>query len=152
KPLSGKRVIVTRPRAQAADFADRLSAAGAEVACYPTIEIVPPESWRPLDDAIGRVAEFDWLVLTSVNGVQMFFDRLRALRRDVRALHRARVAAVGPQTAQALEARGVLVDVVPQEFRAEAVAEAMRAAGVDGKRVLLARAAEAREILPVLLR
>jgi uroporphyrinogen III methyltransferase/synthase len=82
----------------------------------------------------------------------MFFDRLRELRRDVRALHRAKVAAVGPETAAALAARGVLVDVVPDEFRAEGVAAAMSDAGVRGQRVLLARAAAAREILPTLLR
>jgi uroporphyrinogen III methyltransferase/synthase len=91
-------------------------------------------------------------VLTSVNGVQAFFDRLRALRRDVRVLHRARVAAVGPETAAALEARGVLVDVVPEEFRAEGVAAAMKAVGIAGQRVLLPRAAAAREILPAMLR
>jgi uroporphyrinogen III methyltransferase/synthase len=92
------------------------------------------------------------LVLTSVNGVAMFFDRLRALGRDVRVLHRARLAVVGPQTAEGLAARGLLADVVPDEFRAEGVAAAMRAAGVDGARVLLPRAAGAREILPALLR
>jgi uroporphyrinogen III methyltransferase/synthase len=96
--------------------------------------------------------EFDWLVFTSVNGVRMFFERLRALGRDVRVLHGARVAAVGPQTAQDLADRGLLPDVVPAEFRAEGVAEAMVAAGASGQRVLLPRAAGAREILPVLLR
>jgi uroporphyrinogen III methyltransferase/synthase len=91
-------------------------------------------------------------VFTSVNGVRMFFERLRILGYDVRALHRARLAAVGPQTAQELEERGLLPDVVPAEFRAERVAEEMARAGVGGHRVLLPRAAGAREILPVLLR
>ena len=152
KPLFGRRIVVTRARAQAAGFIDALGAAGADVIPCPTIEIVPPASWAPLDAAIERIASFDWVVLTSVNGVALFFDRLRALRRDVRALHGARIAAVGSETAAALAARGVLADVVPDEFRAEGVAAAMRAAGVTGTRVLLARAAAAREILPQLLR
>lgn len=152
KPLFGRRIVVTRPRAQAASFVERLSDAGAEVIPCPTIEIVPPASWDALDAAIRRLEEFDWLVFTSVNGVRMFFDRLRHLGRDVRALHRARLAAVGPQTAQALEERGLLPDVVPAEFRAEGVAGVMAEAGVSGQRVLLPRAAGAREILPELLR
>jgi uroporphyrinogen III methyltransferase/synthase len=151
KPLFGRRIVVTRPRAQAASFIERLSDAGAEVIPCPTIEIVPPASWEALDATIRRLEEFDWLVFTSVNGVRMFFDRLRVLGRDVRALHRARLAAVGPQTAQELEERGLLPDVVPAEFRAEGVAEAMATAGVSGQRVLLPRAAGAREILPALL-
>src|SRR5262245_6075688 len=130
KPLFGRRIVVTRARAQAAGFVDALAAAGADVIPCPTIEIVAPASWAPLDAAIARVESYDWIVLTSVNGVEMFFERLRVGRRDVRALHRARIAAVGSETAAALAARGVLVDVVPPEFRAEAVAAAMREAGV----------------------
>ena len=152
KPLFSRRIVVTRARAQAAGFIDALAAAGADVVPCPTIEITAPASWAPLDAAIARIDAYDWIVLTSVNGVAMFFDRLRAQRRDVRALHRARIAAVGPETAAALSARGLLVDVVPEEFRAEGVADAMRAAGVAGARVLLPRAAGAREILPALLR
>jgi uroporphyrinogen III methyltransferase/synthase len=152
KPLFGRRIVVTRPRAQAKGFIDALTAAGADVVPCPTIEIVAPSSWALLDAAIARLESYDWIVLTSVNGVAMFFDRMRALRRDVRALHHAKVAAVGPQTRAALEARGVLVDVMPEEFRAEGVAAAMRATGIAGRRVLLARAAQAREILPALLR
>ncbi|HVN87682.1 MAG TPA: uroporphyrinogen-III C-methyltransferase [Candidatus Binatia bacterium] len=152
KPLFGRRIVVTRPRAQAAGFIDALAAAGADVVPCPTIEIVPPPSWQPLDDAIARIANYDWLVLTSVNGVDVFFDRLRQTHRDVRALHRARVAAVGPSTAEALANHGILTDVVPEEFRAEGVAQAMRQAGVVGQRVLLPRAAGAREVLPLMLR
>jgi uroporphyrinogen III methyltransferase/synthase len=152
KPLAGRRIVVTRPRVQAAGFVDALTAAGADVIPCPTIEIVAPASWAPLDAAIARIESYDWVVLTSVNGVEMFFARLRVLRRDVRALHRARFAAVGPETAAALDLRGIVVDVMPEEFRAEGVAAAMRAAGMSGARVLLARAAGAREILPELLR
>ncbi|MEO8602198.1 MAG: uroporphyrinogen-III C-methyltransferase [bacterium] len=152
RSLFGRRIVVTRPRAQAAGFIDALSDLGADVVACPTIEIVAPESWGPLDAAIDRLESYDWLVLTSANGVQMFFDRLRVRGRDVRALHRARLAAVGSETAAAVAARGLLVDVVPEEFRAEAVAAAMTAAAIAGARVLLPRAAVAREVLPVMLR
>jgi uroporphyrinogen III methyltransferase/synthase len=152
KPLFGRCLVVTRPRVQAAGFIDALTDLGADVLPCPTIEIVPPASWVPLDAAVDRLGSYDWLVLTSVNGVAMFFDRLRERRCDVRVLHRARVAAVGSETAAAIEARGLQVAVVPEEFRAEAVAEAMQAAGIAGARVLLPRAAVAREILPAMLR
>jgi len=152
RPLAGRRIVVTRPRAQAAGFVDALAALGADVLPCPTIEIVPPASWAPLDEALARVEIYDWIVLTSANGVEKFFDRLRVRGRDVRALHRARLAAVGSETAAAIAARGLLVDVVPEEFRAEAVAAAMQTAGIAGARVLLPRAVVAREILPIMLR
>ena len=152
RPLAGRRLVVTRARAQAADFIGALEAFGADVLACPTIEIVAPESWAPLDAALDHLEDYDWVVLTSANGVASFFDRLRERHRDVRVLHRARLAAVGSETAAAIAARGLLVDVVPDEFRAEAVAEAMRAAGVAGQRVLLPRAAQARAILPAMLR
>ena len=135
----------------ALEFVDLLTGSGADVLACPTIEIGPPASWAPLDAAIGRVDRFSWIVFTSVNGVRVFFERLRTLGRDVRSLHRARIAAVGSRTAAALADRGVLVDVVPREFRGEAVAQAMREVGVAGSRVLLPRAAEAREVLPRML-
>ena len=140
KPLFGRRIVVTRPRAQAAGFIDALTDLGADVLPCPTIEIVPPESWAPLDAAIGRLASYDWLVLTSVNGVAMFFDRLRERRATCAPCTGARIAAVGSETAAAVAARGLHVDVVPEEFRAEAVAEAMR----DGRRRRRPRPAAAR--------
>jgi uroporphyrinogen III methyltransferase/synthase len=152
KPLHGRRIVVTRALRQSGSFAERLAEMGADVIPCPTIEIVPPASSAPLDDAIGRIESFDWVVFTSVNGVEAFFDRLRVLKRDLRALHRARLAAVGSATAEALAARGLLVDLLPGEFRAEGLAAAMRAADVTGARVLLPRAAGAREVLPILLR
>jgi uroporphyrinogen III methyltransferase/synthase len=152
KPLFGRRIVVTRARSQSGALGERLAELGADVIPCPTIEIAPPESEGPLDDAIAHLESFDWLVFTSVNGVAAFFERLRARRRDLRSLHRARLAAVGPATADALQARGLNADLVPGEFRAEALAAAMRAAGVAGARVLLPRAAGAREILPILLR
>jgi uroporphyrinogen III methyltransferase/synthase len=152
KPLFGRRIVVTRPRAQASAFSALLADAGAEVIPCATIEIAPPRSWEPLDAAIRRLEEFDWAVFTSANGVSAFFERLGVLRRDVRSLHRARLAAVGPATARELERHGLLVDVVPEEYRAEGVAAALLAAGIAGRKVLLARAAAAREVLPDTLR
>jgi len=152
KPLFGRRIVITRPRAQAAEFAEQLEMWGAEVVPFPTIETVPPPSLAPLDDAIHRAAEFDWVVFTSATGVHVFFARLQAVGADVRDWHRARLAAIGPQTAKALRAYGVRVAVTPEEFRAEAVAAALAMAGVSGRRVLLPRAAGARAVLPAQLR
>jgi uroporphyrinogen III methyltransferase/synthase len=152
KPLFGRRIVITRPRAQAADFAERLEAWGAEIIPFPTIETVPPPSFAPLDGAIEQAAEFDWVVFTSANGVRVFFDRLQTLGVDIRAFRRARFAAIGPQTARAIQAYCVRVDTLPDEFRAEGVVAALAAAGVAGTRVLLPRAAGARDLLPIELR
>jgi uroporphyrinogen III methyltransferase/synthase len=148
KPLFGKRIVITRPRAQAADFAERLEAWGAEVIPCPTIETVAPQSYAPLDDAIQRAQEFDWVIFTSANGVRAFFERLKEVRADIRDWHGARVAAIGPQTARALEAACVRVDVVPEEYRAEGVIAALAARGIKNKRILLPRASGARAVLP----
>jgi uroporphyrinogen III methyltransferase/synthase len=152
KPLFGRRIVITRPRAQAAEFAEQLEAFGAEVVPFPTIEMAPPPSLAAVDDAMRRAAEFDWVVFTSANGVRVFFERLQALGGDVRDWHHARFAAIGPQTAKALQQYYVRVDIVPEEFRAEAVVDALVQAGVAGKRILLPRAVGARDVLPVQLR
>jgi uroporphyrinogen III methyltransferase/synthase len=148
KPLFGKRILVTRAREQASGFGQRLEAAGAEVIEFPTIQIEPPESWEPLDAAIARIREYQWVIFTSANGVRHFWDRLRNAGRDARDLFGIRVCAIGPATAAALLDRGIRADVVPAEFKAEALAEAVGSQGMQGARVLLARAAEAREVLP----
>ncbi|HSC71792.1 MAG TPA: uroporphyrinogen-III C-methyltransferase [Candidatus Methylomirabilis sp.] len=151
-PLAGKRILITRTREQASTFAAVLEAAGAEVVEFPTITIVPPESWAPLDAAIGRLREYQWVIFTSSNGVRFFRERLQHAGRDVRDLHGITVCAIGPATAAALAAVGVQADLVPTEFKAEGLVEAIGAAtggaGIRGARVLLARAAEAREVLP----
>ncbi|HSD50251.1 MAG TPA: uroporphyrinogen-III C-methyltransferase [Candidatus Methylomirabilis sp.] len=151
-PLAGKRILITRTREQASTFAAVLEAAGAEVVEFPTITIVPPESWAPLDAAIGRLREYQWVIFTSSNGVRFFRERLQHAGRDVRDLHGITVCAIGPATAAALAAVGVQADLVPTEFKAEGLVEAIGAAtggaGIRGTRVLLARAAEAREVLP----
>jgi len=147
KPLFGRRIVVTRARAQASSFGARLEDLGAEVVYCPTIEIAPPESWQPLDDAIAAAAELDWIVFTSVNGVEKFVERLDAAGRDLRALAGVRLAAIGPETARALRALHVRVEAMPEEYRAEGVLEVL--GDVAGKRILLPRAAGARAILPL---
>ena len=148
KPLFGRRIVITRPRAQAAELAAILEDEGAEVVPFPTIETVPACSIDRVDDAVQRADTFDWLIFTSANGVRIFFDRLYEIGADVRVWHRARLAAIGPQTARELGRRGLRVDLVPDEYRAEGVIEALEQAGVKGRRVLLPRAAGARDILP----
>jgi uroporphyrinogen III methyltransferase/synthase len=152
KPLFGRRIVITRPRPRAAEFAELLEASGAEVVPFPTIETTAPPSLVALDDAIRRAGEFDWVVFTSANGVRVFCERLQMLGADLRDWHRASFAAIGPQTARALRTYCVRVDTVPAEYRAEAVAAALARIGVAGKRILLPRAAGARAVLPQQLR
>ncbi len=150
KPLFGKRIVVTRPRAQASRFADLLEQHGAEVFRFPTIETVRMDSYTALDAALDTAASYDWLIFTSVNGVRYFFDRLQERQLDIRSLGSVRIAAIGPETARAVEARYLRVDAMPQEYRAEALIEVL---GVEkAQRILLPRAAEARAILPQELR
>ena len=151
RPLFGRRVLITRARHQAVRLRRLLWEAGAEVVEFPTIEIRPPSSWAPADKAIGELEAYDWLLFTSANGVDAFFDRLWIKGRDLRALSRARLGAIGPATARRLEERGLRADVIPREFRAEGVLEALHDQ-VRGARILLARAREAREVLPRQLR
>jgi len=152
RPLFGRRIVVTRSRRQAHVFATLLEGEGAEVVSLPTIAPAPPESFAAFDAALAEIGRYAWLVLTSPHGVEVFFDRLRTLGRDVRELAGVAVAAIGPATASAIAARGLNVALMPKEYRAEAVADALVATGVSGKRVLLARAAGARTILPERLR
>ena len=152
RPLLGKRIVVTRARSQASDLVRTLSDLGAHCLEFPTIEVLPPEDWQPLDAAIGRLAEYSWLIFTSVNGVKQFFDRLFALGEDVRALHRLQTAAIGPATAAELLARGLKSDIVPENYRAESVVAAFQAVDIKGEKVLLPRAEEARPVLPAELR
>lgn len=149
RPLMGKRIVVTRARHQASDLVRRLEDMGAECLECPTIDIRPPESWDEVDAAIGRLETYDWIVFTSVNGVHFFFQRLFALGRDVRALHRIKTAAIGPATAEALRDYGLFSDIVPASYHAESVVESFANEDVAGKRILLPRAGEARPVLPV---
>jgi len=147
-PLAGKRILITRAREQASSFAAVLEAAGAEVVEFPTITFTAPESWGPLDAAIGRLREYRWVIFTSANGVRFFWQRLQAAGRDIRDLAGITVCAIGPATAAALHSLGIRADIVPTEFKAEALVEAIGTDDLRGSRVLLARAAESREVIP----
>ncbi|MEE9185516.1 MAG: uroporphyrinogen-III synthase [Candidatus Binatia bacterium] len=125
---------------------------GGEVVEFPTIEIVPPKSYSPLDRAIGKIEGYDWIIFTSVNGVRQFFDRIRHIGRSISDLKGIRIAAIGPETAKALEPFNLHADLVPGEYRAEAILQALRPEELRGKRVLLPRAAKARDVLPKTLR
>jgi uroporphyrinogen III methyltransferase/synthase len=126
----------------------RLTELGAECVEFPTIEVIPPLSWNELDRAIGNLEIYQWLVFTSVNGVKYFFDRLENSGQDARNLKGICIAAIGPKTADTLREKGVRPDLVPEEYRAEAVVQALGKHGVEGLKVLLPRAADAREVLP----
>jgi len=153
RPLSGRRVVVTRARAQASELAGALEALGAEVVQFPTIRIAPPADEAPLLRAAARAKAYDWIVFTSVNGVERFWDALARQGRDARALGGVRVCAIGPATAAGLERRGIVPDVVPEEFVAEAAVRALAAADeLRGRRILLPRAEIARAVLPRQLR
>lgn len=151
KPLFGRKIVVTRAREQASDFAHELTSAGAHVIEFPTIETVAPPSWDELDAAIGALSTFDWVIFTSSNGVGFFRQRLRELGKDIRALGNAKLCAIGPKTAEALESLGLIVDSVPEEYRAEAIIATLGDA-VAGKKILIPRAQVAREVLPDQLR
>ena len=148
RPLSGKRVVVTRAREQASALSAKLRALGAEPIEFPTIKIAPPEdNFAALDSILPRLSTFDWVVFTRANGVQFTFERLASTGKDARAFGSARVAAIGPATADALKSHGIRADFVPGEFVAEKVLEEFPVP-VFGLRILLPRAAEARELLP----
>ncbi len=146
QPLFGKRIVITRALEQAPEFARKLEECGAEVISFPTIQIFPPKSWEELDKALREISQYDWILFTSVNGVSAFFNRLKAQGGDVRDLKGIRLGAIGPKTSARLEAYGLKVDAFPEEYRAEALAEVV--GEVKGCRVLVARAQEARDVLP----
>jgi uroporphyrinogen III methyltransferase / synthase len=152
RPLLGKRIVVTRARTQASDLIRRLTALGAECLQCPTIKVVPPPTWEPLDQAIQNLAQYHWLIFTSVNGVQNFFERLFKLGMDARRLGHLRTAAIGPATAERLRRFGLNTDILPKTYQAEAVAEAFTQLTVKDRKVLLPRAKEARTVLPEELR
>ena len=145
KPLENKRILVTRPRAQAAELCDKLAAHGALPIVFPTIEIAPLDDYTALDRAIRHLAQYQWIIFTSVNGVKAFWDRLDVIGGGITPT--MRVAAIGPATASALQAHDVTVTLIPDEYVAEAIIESIGA--VQGQRILLPRADIARETLAV---
>ncbi len=154
RPLFGKKAIVTRSRKQASAFAARLEQSGAEVLQFPTIETVEPESWEPVDRALTEIAAYHWLIFTSPNGVDFFLQRLKEKNLDIRSLAGLRLAAIGPVTAKKLQDLSLNVDVIPGEYVAEDVIRSLKSADseLSSRKILLARATEAREIIPDELR
>jgi uroporphyrinogen III methyltransferase / synthase len=152
RPLFGKRILVTRAREQAGELSTLLADYGAEPVEYPVIQIVPPESWRELDEALAELSRYDWLVFTSVNGIRPFMERLKHKGQDARALSGLRIGCIGPRTGEELARYGLSADLIPAQFQAEGLIATMTEAGVSGRRILIARAAVAREILPDQLR
>jgi uroporphyrinogen III methyltransferase/synthase len=148
RPLFGKRILVTRPREQAAEFIALLEALGAQPIEAPMISIAPPADWAPLDEVCRRGSEFDWIVFSSAHAVEAFIGRLLASPLDLRSLKGTRLCAVGPATAERLARFGLKVDLVPAESRAEAVVHAMVDQGpIAGLKVLLPRADIGREVI-----
>jgi uroporphyrinogen III methyltransferase/synthase len=148
RPLFGKRIVVTRARKQASDLVEKLCRLGAACVEMPVIEIQPAKDLSLLDDAIKKIRQYDWLVFTSVNGVDAFFDRLHSLGLDTRALGDLRTAAIGPATALRMKQNGLNADIVPESYRAESVVKAFADHKIAGSRILLPRAEGARPVLP----
>ncbi|MDA3904258.1 MAG: uroporphyrinogen-III synthase, partial [Desulfuromusa sp.] len=146
-PLAGRRFLITRPQAQAADFSSLLEQQGGEVICIPTIEIIPPVSWAPLDFAMRDLEDFDIVILTSVNGVAAFFERLLENNQYYGTLTDILMVAVGPKTAQAIEKNHIHPNIIPADHRAEGVVAELLKVGVKGKRILYPRAEIARPLI-----
>ncbi|MFP3870422.1 MAG: uroporphyrinogen-III C-methyltransferase [Syntrophobacteria bacterium] len=153
RPLFGKTVVITRAREQASEFRLLLEEQGARCLEFPTIQVIAPSSWAAVDNSITHLQSYQWVLFTSVNGVRFFFQRLEEQGQDVRALRGLKLGAIGPKTAASLRQRGLRLDLVPSEYRAEAVIEELlEREEIRGRRFLLPRAARAREILPERLR
>lgn len=148
KPLFGKTVLVTRARAQAGTLKGLLEEQGASVFEFPVIEFLPPKNWKPADQAVRDFRIYDWVVFTSVNGVEFFLNRVKALRKDARIFSGKKIAVIGEATASALEAHGLKADLIPPAFTSESLVKAFRSMPVRGKSFLLART----DIAPPFLR
>ena len=148
RPLFGKRIVITRARAQASSLVSKLSGLGAQCIEIPTIKIVPPEDVTPLKQSIENIKNYDWLVFTSVNGVKFFFDTLFDMRKDVRTLGHLKFACIGPVTKERLQDYGIISDILPETYRAESVIKAFSNIELKNRNILLPRAKKARTILP----
>ena len=151
KPLEGRSILITRARHQAESLAAALENEGAQVRAIPAIEIVPPDTYAPLDAALTDSRKYQWLVLTSANGVAVLAQRLRKLAVRPGTLQHLKIAAIGPATARALATQGFQVDITPPEYVAESLVETLRDR-VAGQNVLLVRAKVARDVVPTELR
>ncbi|MDY6900899.1 MAG: uroporphyrinogen-III synthase [Cyanobacteriota bacterium] len=137
-PLAGKTVLITRSVGQSSQLTQMIAAAGANAIEMPALEIVPPSSWEDLDNAIANISEFDWLILTSSNGINYFFERLIALEKDVRELANLKIAVVGEKTAQTLKNHNLQPDFIPPDFIADSLVEHFPEQ-LNGKKVLFPR-------------
>lgn len=155
KPLFGKRILVTRARAQVSELVEQIDSLGGEAVEFPVIRMQEPEAQQVLasnERAMRSLEQYDWIVLTSVNSVAYFFNSLRRLRLDIRRMQRARFVAVGPQTKEALAARGIYAEDLPADYQAEGVLELLKSRVNAGEKVLLPRGNLARSIIPDTLR
>lgn len=147
-PLFGRKIVITRAADQAAEFSERLRALGADAVELPVIALEPPADPAPLDRAIENLPSYDWLIFTSANGVRFFMDRLDQSPYDLRSL-KARICAIGPATRKAIEDLHLKVDLMPEEYVAESLIKAFSSEELAGKKILLPRAAVARDVIPV---
>jgi uroporphyrinogen III methyltransferase/synthase len=152
RPLAGKRIVITRARKQAEALARAIEELGGEVTEFPTIEICPPESFAEFDAAVDKLDTYDWVIFTSVNSIDPFLQRLKVKGKSLAALSAHRVGAIGAETAKQLERARIHACLVPERYQAEGILDALSPEEIRGKRVLIPRAAEAREILPATLR
>ncbi len=152
KPLFGKRIIITRARKQASDLVKMLSDLGADCIESPSIKVIPPVDYAPMDDSIENLSKYNWIVFTSVNGVEFFFERLFSKGYDVRKMHAIKTACIGPATAEKLRCFGLKSDIIPESYRAESVVDAFKNADVKDKSILIPKAEVARPVLPVELK
>ena len=152
RALFGKCILVTRAQGQAKELSHLLRTFGGEPIECPTIEIVPPDNWSEVDRVLTELSTYQWIVFTSVNGVHWFMARFRELGYDARAFHGMRICCIGPRTAEEITKYGVNSDLIPATFQAEGLLEIMKPLVKPGDRVLIPRAAEARDILPDQLR
>ncbi len=148
KPLLGKKIVVTRAREQASSIAQSLSSLGAQVIEFPTIQINPIADFTEVKKETSKMSEYDWVIFTSVNGVEHYYNALEKMKKDSRVFASTKIAAIGPATAQGLKERGIIADFVPTAYMAEGIVEGLNSFGVEGKNILIIRAKEARELLP----
>jgi len=151
RPLFGKRILITRPEEQAGDVVHLLAGLGAQCELFSTIQIVPPESWEGLDRAIRELSGYEWIVFTSVNGVKYFFDRLTQAGKDARVLGGIKIGVIGPKTKEALCAKGISPDLMPDTYSTEGLAKEFKRYPMHGKKILLPRPKIASEELSNML-
>ena len=152
KPLNGRKILITRALEQSGEFTARLKKLGAEVIEFPTIEIAPPKSWGKLDRAISQLKSYDWMIFTSANGVNFFWQRLKEKGKHRDLPSSLKICAIGPATANQLNEKKITVSYMPKEYIAEAILKGFERMPIKGKRILLARAKKARDVLPKGLR